>query len=585
MKQSTALGILKSGRNVFLTGSAGTGKTFLINQYTSYLKERKIKPAIVAPTGIAASHIGGVTIHSFFSIGIREYIDEYYLDKLMQMKSVHERLSKLKVLIIDEVSMVSPGVFESMDKILRAIKFTNKPFGGVQIILSGDFFQLPPVSKEWKEIRFIWQTELWNKLDLKVAYLEEKFRQDEDDMLVSILDEIRSGDVSQQTWEILEKKMTEKTQLKFNPTKLYTHNMDVDRINLKELDKLTETSNFFEAIEKGSRQNLEKIYKSSLVQEKLELKKGAVVIFIKNNYEKGYINGTLGVILDFEEGTKYPIVEIASGRKIIAERDDWSRETDTGKVQATVKQIPLRLAWAITVHKSQGMTLDAAEIDLSKTFEPGQGYVALSRIKSIDGLSLSGMNNVALMVDEQVLSVDRKFKAHSIAVEEKFLEFSDEKKQEMFDTFITIKGGTLDKKEIAEEKVFIEKEEKQKNEAIGSALKKIPSISTFQLTKELIEKEKNISELMKERGLTKATIMNHLEKLVETKSLEKSALEYLKPGIDLIDTVQEVVDEINADKKEENFSEDGKMRLTPIFKMLDGEVEFEEIRLALIFID
>ncbi|HID91929.1 TPA: ArsR family transcriptional regulator [Candidatus Peregrinibacteria bacterium] len=231
------------------------------------------------------------------------------------------------------------------------------------------------------------------------------------------------------------------------------------------------------------------------------------------------------------------------------------------------------------------MTLDAAEIDLSKTFEPGQGYVALSRIKSIDGLSLSGMNNVALMVDEQVLSVDRKFKAHSIAVEEKFLEFSDEKKQEMFDTFISIKGGTLDKKEIAEEKVFIEKEEKQKNEAIGSALKKIPSISTFQLTKELIEKEKNISELMKERGLTKATIMNHLEKLVETKSLEKSALEYLKPGIDLIDTVQEVVDEINADKKEENFSEDGKMRLTPIFKMLDGEVEFEEIRLALIFID
>ncbi|HID91930.1 TPA: hypothetical protein EYP45_02310 [Candidatus Peregrinibacteria bacterium] len=116
--------------------------------------------------------------------------------------------------------------------------------------------------------------------------------------------------------------MTEKTQLKFNPTKLYTHNMDVDRINLKELDKLTETSNFFEAIEKGSRQNLEKIYKSSLVQEKLELKKGAVVIFIKNNYEKGYINGTLGVILGFEEGTKYPIVEIASGRKIIAERDD-----------------------------------------------------------------------------------------------------------------------------------------------------------------------------------------------------------------------------------------------------------------------
>ena len=585
MKQSTALGILKSGRNVFLTGSAGTGKTFLINQYTSYLKERKIKPAIVAPTGIAASHIGGVTIHSFFGIGIKEFVDDYFLDELLQRKNLHERLSKLKVLIIDEVSMVSPELFNSMDKILRSFKFTDKPFGGVQLILSGDFFQLPPVSKEWKEIRFIWQTELWNKLDLKIAYLEEKFRQDEDDILVSILDEIRSGDVSQQTWEILEKKMTEKTQLKFNPTKLYTHNMDVDRINLKELDKLEETPNFFEAIEQGSKQNIEKIYKSSLVQEKLELKKGAVVIFIKNNYEKGYINGTLGVIVDFEEGTKYPIVEIASGRKIIVERDDWSRETDTGKIQATVRQIPLRLAWAITVHKSQGMTLDAAEIDLSKTFEPGQGYVALSRIKSIDGLSLSGMNNVALMVDEQVLSVDRKFKAHSVAVEEKFLEFDDEKKQEMFDAFITVKGGTLDKKEIAEEKAVIEKEEKQKNEAIGSVSEKMPSVSTFQLTKELVEKEKSISELMEERGLTKATIINHLEKLVETKALEKSALEYLKPDMNLIDSVAEVVEEIKKDKKEENFTEDGKIKLTPIFKMLDGEVEFEEIRLALLFLD
>ena len=585
MKQKTALGILKSGRNVFLTGSAGTGKTYLINEYTDYLKERKIKPAIVAPTGIAASHIGGTTIHSFFSIGIREYIDEYYLDKLMQMKSVHERLSKLKVLIIDEISMVSPGVFESMDKILRAIKFTDKPFGGVQLVLSGDFFQLPPVSKEWKEIRFVWQTELWKKLDLKIAYLEEKFRQDEDDMLVSILDEIRSGDVSQQTWEILEKKMKEKTKLKFNPTKLYTHNLDVDRINLKELDKIEESPHFFEAIEKGSKKNIEKIYKSSLVQENLELKKGAVVIFIKNNYEKGYINGTLGVIIDFDESTKNPIVEIASGRKIIADKEEWSKETDTGKIQAVVKQIPLRLAWAITVHKSQGMTLDAAEIDLSKTFEPGQGYVALSRVKSIDGLSLSGMNSVALTVDEQVLSTDRKFKQYSEIVENQFSEFSDEKKEEMYAAFIILKGGTLDKKEIQEEKKIIEKEEKKKKEALGSASEKISSVSTFLLTKELLDKRFSIKKIAEERGLTEATIVNHLERLLEQGTIKRGELEYIKPDIDLIDMVEEVVEEINTDKKEENFTEDGKIKLTPIFKMLDGEVSYEDIKLALLFIE
>ncbi len=584
MKQSTALGILKSGRNVFLTGSAGTGKTYLINEYTNYLKERKIKPAIVAPTGIAASHIGGTTIHSFFSIGIREYIDDYYLDKLLQTKSVVERLSKLKVLIIDEVSMVSPGVFEGMDKILRAIKFTDKPFGGVQVILSGDFFQLPPVSKEWKEIRFIWQTELWKKLDLKIAYLEEKFRQDEDDILVSILDEIRSGDVSERTWEILQKKMEEKTQLKIQPTKLYTHNIDVDRINLKELDKIEEAPHFFEAIEKGSKQNIEKIYKSSLVQEKLELKKGAVVIFIKNNYEKGYINGTLGVIVDFDEDTKAPIVELASGRKIVAEREEWSRETETGKIQAVVKQIPLRLAWAITVHKSQGMTLDAAEIDLSKTFEPGQGYVALSRVKSIDGLSLSGMNNMALMVDEQVLSIDRKFKQFSEVVERQFLEFSDEEKQKMFDAFIISRGGTLDKKEIEEEKKEIEKEEKKKREAIGSTEEKIASVSTYLLTKELLDKKFSLEKIAEERGLTQATILNHLERLLETEKIKPEDIEYLKPEEDLIEAVEEVVEEIQKDKLEENFTEDGKIKLTPIFKMLDSEVSYEEIRLALLFI-
>ena len=585
MKQSTALGILKSGRNVFLTGSAGTGKTYLINEYTNYLKERKIKPAIVAPTGIAASHIGGTTIHSFFGIGIRENIDDYYLDKLLQMKSLHERLSKLKVLIVDEVSMVSPGVFEAMDKILRAFKFTDKPFGGVQLILSGDFFQLPPVSKEFKEIRFIWQTELWKKLDLKIAYLEEKFRQDEDDMLVSILDEIRSGDVSERTWEILQKKMTEKTKLKINPTKLYTHNIDVDKINLEELDKIDEAPHFFEAIEKGSRKNLEKIYKSSLVQENLELKKGAVVIFIKNNYEKGYINGTLGVIVGFDKYTKNPIVEIASGRKIEAEREEWSKESDTGKIQAIVKQIPLRLAWAITVHKSQGMTLDAAEIDLSKTFEPGQGYVALSRVKSINGLALSGMNNIALMVDEQVLSIDRKFKEYSRVVEKQFLNFSDEEKEKMYQASIVSRGGTLDEEEIKKEREEIEKEERKKNEAIGSASEKISSTPTFLLTKELLDKRLSLEEIAEERSLTLATILNHLEKLKERGDIEISDIDYLKPDEEILGSVEEAVEEIKKDNKEENFTEDGKIKLSPIFKMLDGEVTYEDIRLSLLFVD
>jgi DNA replication protein DnaC len=154
MKQETALEILKTGKSIFLTGSAGTGKTYLLNQYIEYLKERKINPSVVAPTGIAASHLNGSTIHSFFGLGIRDFVDDYFLDSLLQKKYLNERFSKLKILIIDEVSMISPEIFSAMDKILKAFKFTDEAFGGIQIILSGDFFQLPPVSKIRKEKRF-----------------------------------------------------------------------------------------------------------------------------------------------------------------------------------------------------------------------------------------------------------------------------------------------------------------------------------------------------------------------------------------------------------------------------------------------
>jgi len=166
MKQTTALNILKSGKNVFITGSAGTGKTYLLNLYTQYLKERRVYPTIVAPTGIAASHLGGQTIHSFFALGIRESIDEGYVEFLMEKKYLKSRFSKLKLLIIDEVSMVSPELFTSMDLVLRGFKGVDTPFGGVQVVISGDFFQLPPVSKEPKEKRFAWQSPSWKALEL-----------------------------------------------------------------------------------------------------------------------------------------------------------------------------------------------------------------------------------------------------------------------------------------------------------------------------------------------------------------------------------------------------------------------------------
>ena len=453
MKQHTALNILKSGKNVFITGSAGTGKTYLLSQYIQYLKERRIHPTIVAPTGIAASHLKGQTIHSFFALGIRDtVVDNGYVGFLLEKSYLKSRFSKLKVLIVDEVSMVSPEIFSSMDKILRAFKNNPEPFGGVQVVISGDFFQLPPVSKEFKEKRFAWQSPAWKTLDLKSCYLQEKFRQD-DDRLILILDEIRTGSVSQNAHDLLNSRWHKELSSDFQSTKLYTHNIDVDRINLEELDKLSGKSKTFKYTSKGSAKNIEKIFKTALVLENLTLKKGALVIFIKNNNEKDYVNGTTGVVTSFDGDI--PVVKTSTGQKIRVVSEDWTIENDKGENIATVSQLPLRLAWAITIHKSQGMTLDSAEIDLGKTFEVGQGYVALSRIKSLEGLRLIGLNDMALRVEPLTLRIDEPIKKASVKASDEIESYSEDELEKAHQNYIQGLGGLTHFLQIEEEKKLL----------------------------------------------------------------------------------------------------------------------------------
>lgn len=599
MKQEIALGILRAGRNVFLTGSAGTGKTYLLNKYVNYLKERGVKPAIVAPTGIAASHIGGMTIHSFFGIGIMEKISDEYLEQLKYRKFLHNRLKNLKVLVIDEVSMVSPDLFISMDKILRAFKYFAEPFGGVQLILSGDFFQLPPVSSSGQSMRFAWQTELWQNSNLRVCYLEEKFRQD-DSVLINILDEIRSGEVSEDSMEVFRSRFKKKLENKFRATRLYTHNVDVDSINEAELNKLKSPLKKFQTFNKGARKEIEKIFKTSLVTEELKLKKGVAVIFIKNNYERGYINGTLGKVVGFAGEDEAPIVEIFSGRKIIVDREEWRVENDKGEIKASVKQIPLRLAWALTIHKSQGMTLDAAEIDLSKTFEVGQGYVALSRIKSIEGLRLMGLNDVALQVDELVLEIDQEMKRLSHLNSLKWQSFSNKEKKKMINDFISNAEGTIDVAEIKKNRENIKQEEKAKKEffkednltvskrgfsksrktGLGSWNSK--KENTLEMTKKLLIARKNVKEIAMQRGLAQNTIIEHIKKIIEL--LPDFNISHLKPKKKVQKLVGSAVEEIRKKNNTDDFMENGEIKLRPIFEFLNEKILYDDIKMALLFI-
>ena len=571
MKQLTALNILKSGKNVFITGSAGTGKTYLLNLYTQYLKERRVYPTIVAPTGISASHLGGQTIHSFFSLGIRESIDEGYVEFLMDKKYLKTRFSKLKLLIIDEVSMVSPELFSSMDLILRGFKGSDAPFGGVQVVISGDFFQLPPISKVPKDKRFAWQSEAWKVLELQTCYLEEKFRQD-DSRLIGILDDIRSGEITSTSEELLASRQEAILAID-TPTRLYTHNLDVDRINQEELDKLSGVAKLFVCEHKGTEKNIEKIFKSSLVLERLTLKKGAVVIFIKNNAEVGYVNGTTGKVESFSPIDKMPIVRTTEGKKIKIDQEDWSLENDSGKVTATVSQVPLRLAWAITIHKSQGMTLDAAEIDLSKTFESGQGYVALSRIKNIEGLRLMGLNPMALRVDPLILHVDFRIKGASQKARELVESMSESAFESMCQKHIKQLGGVVEKEKIEEERANIK---------AGKPSHSAYVTPTHTKTKNLIEMSNTLIALAMNRKLAKSTIVQHLALIKEEEPNLK--IDKYKPKSELFDEVEIVVLKLITKKLAENFTDDGRLRLKPVFEALGAKVGYDDIRLCLLFI-
>ena len=463
MEQSTALSILKSGKSVFLTGSAGAGKTYVLNQYIQYLKDRKVAVAVTASTGIAATHMKGTTIHSWAGIGIKESLTQRDLFYLNSRKPLKKQLEKVKVLIIDEISMLHRNQLDLVDQVLQFFKSKNKPFGGIQVVLCGDFFQLPPVGKpgERSSDKFSFMSRAFAETGFEVCYLTVQYRQN-DGRLNKILNEIRSGQVSEYAVRLLQEARLTVMKDDWNPTKLFSHNLDVDTINDKHLGELPDEMVYFKAKTTGDKKIVEVLKKSVLTKENLGLKVGAKVMFIKNNAEQGYINGTTGEVTGFSE-VGLPIVKTSDGVKITVSPEKWSVEEDDGIALASYSQIPLRLAWAITVHKSQGMTLDAVEMDLSKTFEMGQGYVALSRLKELSKLRLLGFNSTSLQVDGLAMKADIRFQELSRKAEAAFDEgeYAHEAK-----LFIKACGGRNLVRKLTEEEM--EALKKLKNENYGA---------------------------------------------------------------------------------------------------------------------
>jgi ATP-dependent exoDNAse (exonuclease V) alpha subunit len=404
MTQKEALAIMMAGKDVFLTGAAGSGKTYLLRRFIEHLQAQNRGVGITASTGIAATHIGGRTIHSWAGIEIKEKISDKELRKLKRLERLQTQFAKTKVLIIDEISMLDSFRLDLVDKVCRAVLVPFLPFGGLQTIFCGDFFQLPPITRRAAEpIPFAWKSRAWQELAPTVCYLEEQHRQDDDGFL-SVLNAIRQGRVDEGTKRLLESRLLDCPDWEI--TKLFTHNLDVDAMNNTELELLPGEEKTFRMQAYGPTPILANLKKSCLAPEQLRLKPGAKVMFVKNRYDQEarieFVNGTMGLVLSFDKESGYPLVETRAGRVILLRPETWEIQDENNKTVAAVSQLPLRLAWAITVHKSQGMSLDEARIDLSRCFEYGMGYVALSRVRSLSGLFLAGLNARALEVHPEV---------------------------------------------------------------------------------------------------------------------------------------------------------------------------------------
>lgn len=565
MRQDEAFDLMKLGKNIFLTGAPGSGKTYLLNKYINYLKENNVKIAVTASTGIAATHLQGMTIHSWSGMGVRDQVNEKELEKL-STKQIIQNYKNTKVLIIDEISMLHKHQLDIIDTIARYILDPGKTFGDLQVILCGDFFQLPPVSssQQKNEIQFAFESDAWKNGNFHVCYLEEQHRQG-DDPLLTILKDMRSGTTGEHTKIPLRTRYKKEPTGSTKATKLYSRNINVDEINERELQKISAETKVFTMTTSGFNGLVNNLKKSCLAQEQLKLKIGAEVMFIKNDITQNkYVNGTRGVVVNFDNNGGWPIIRTYDSKTIVATPTEWKYEDD-GIVRATISQVPLRLAWAITIHKSQGMTLDAAEMDLGDVFELGMGYVALSRVRSLNGLKLMNLNELALKVNPKILEHDKIFKQDSEALIQYLQTLPEEKKvQYQKDELIKRFEG------------YIEENENQTRNKKNKKTKKsqeTDKISTHMVTLAMLEENLSVESIAEKRGFSMDTIVNHIEKLKSLKKIDSSRILNLKEKISKTD-FDIILSELNK-------SEDGKLK--PTYEKFLGRYSYLDIRIVRLF--
>lgn len=403
-QQQHALGMALSGESIFLTGAAGVGKSYTLKFIVKELKRKwgAEHVFITASTGTAALAIGGTTVHSFAGMGLGTAPADELVKKMK--RGPRKNWLNCHVLIVDEVSMISCEFFNKLDFVARCMKNDhNTPFGGIQLILCGDFFQLPPVPEKNATTQFAFQSTSWKAAVNHTIELTTVFRQSDMDF-VTFLNQVRRGVIPKNLQEQLKDCFSlqqEEGRPNIEWTKLYPRKAQVSNENNMRLFALECKDHIYHAVDDGDDAFLNQLVKNCPAEGTITLREGAQVILLKNlDVANGLVNGSRGVVVDFDtEGL--PVVEFDNAVKTI-ELQEFSMEV-CGEIKAKRIQIPLALAWALSVHKSQGMSIDKLYVDLNGVFEYGQAYVALSRARTLKGLKLAPFNTRAIKAHPKVV--------------------------------------------------------------------------------------------------------------------------------------------------------------------------------------
>jgi ATP-dependent DNA helicase PIF1 len=395
-EQKLALETLRSGENVFLTGGAGVGKSTVIKELIEELNPKEMP--VLASTGAAAVLMGGRTFHSFFGIGIMEGGPAATFDRASKNKKLLKRLKSVEGVIIDEISMIPGQALEVAERLSCLARGSSLPWGGLRVIVVGDFAQLPPVQraggpKDWSFLSSSWQKTQFIKIELN---MNQRVREGD---FISVLNQIRRGIIDPNVIDFLNSH-TKPHDEDSSGTRLFPRREQSDQFNTKKLNEINDAEVVFDSIYLGEEKDVEALKRTVPIPEKLILKIGCEILFLKNDLQRRWVNGTRGTVVAIE--TDHLKVEKRNGREVKVEKGQFSLTDADGNIKAGVIQFPVALAYATTIHKSQGATLDELWCDLGSLWEPGQGYVALSRLRESQGLHILRWSPSSFKTDPQV---------------------------------------------------------------------------------------------------------------------------------------------------------------------------------------